>query len=103
MTTQEILVKYLTDMHALEKHLEQPLKTQSDDADFGEFPEAHALVRRLQLRTQNAVGALEIVLLQHGYHVQIGAGVRAALEVFLDRQPAAAGDLGGGDAALACG
>ena len=37
------------------------------------------------------LGALEIVLLQHGHHLQIGAGVRAALEIFLDRQPAVAG------------
>jgi aspartate aminotransferase-like enzyme len=37
------------------------------------------------------LGALEIVLLQNGHHLQIGAGVRAALEIFLDRQPAGAG------------
>jgi len=66
MTTQQILVKYLSDMLALEKHLDQPLKAQADDADFGEFPEAHVLVRRLQTRTQNAVGALEIVLKEMG-------------------------------------
>ena len=36
-----------------------------------------------------ALGALEIVLLQLGYHLPIGAGVRAALEIFLDREPAA--------------
>lgn len=36
-----------------------------------------------------ALGALEIVLLQLGHHLQIGAGVRAALEIFLDREPAA--------------
>ena len=35
-----------------------------------------------------ALGALEIVLLQLGYHLPIGAGVRAALEVFLDREAA---------------
>lgn len=66
MTTHEILVKYLTDMHALEKHLELPLKAQADDADFGEFPEALVLVQRLQVRTQNAAGALEILLKQMG-------------------------------------
>ena len=38
-----------------------------------------------------AIGALEIVLLQLGHHLQVGAGVRAALEIFLDRQPATAG------------
>ena len=37
-----------------------------------------------------ALGALEIVLLQLGHHLQIGAGVKAALEVFLDREPAIA-------------
>ncbi len=33
-----------------------------------------------------AVGALEMVLLQQGHPLQVGAGVRAALEVFLDSQ-----------------
>jgi aspartate aminotransferase-like enzyme len=37
-----------------------------------------------------ALGALEIVLLQLGHPLQIGAGVRAALEVFLNRVPATA-------------
>jgi aspartate aminotransferase-like enzyme len=35
-----------------------------------------------------ALGALEIVLLQQGHHLQIGSGVKAALEVFLDKEPA---------------
>ena len=38
-----------------------------------------------------AIGALEIVLLHLGHHLQVGAGVRAALEVFLDREAATAG------------
>jgi len=38
-----------------------------------------------------ALGALEISLLQLGHVLHVGAGVRAALEVFLDRQPATAG------------
>ena len=33
-----------------------------------------------------AIGALEIVLLQQGHPLQIGAGVRAALEVFLGKE-----------------
>lgn len=60
MTTQETLVKYLTDMYSLEKHLLQPLKAQADDADFGSFPEARSLVQQLHLRTENAINALEI-------------------------------------------
>jgi len=62
MTTKETLLKYLTDMHALESHLAQPLKNQSDDANFGEYPEALILVRRLHTRTENAIGSLEILI-----------------------------------------
>jgi hypothetical protein len=62
MTTKETLLKYLTDMHALESHLAQPLKSQADDADFGEYPEALELVRRLHTRTENAIGSLEILI-----------------------------------------
>ena len=36
-----------------------------------------------------AVGALEIVLLGQGHQLQVGAGVRAALEVFLEAQAGA--------------
>jgi ferritin-like metal-binding protein YciE len=66
MTTKEILLKYLTDMYALEKHLVQPLKAQADDADFGPYPEAHALVQKLHLRTENAINALEIQIKELG-------------------------------------
>lgn len=60
MTTQEILVKYLTDMYSLEKHLLLPLKSQASDEDFGAFPEARSLVQQLHLRTENSINALEI-------------------------------------------
>ncbi len=66
MTTKETLVKYLTDMHALEKHVAQPIKSQADDADFGEFPEARQLVQRIEVRTQSAISALEILIKQFG-------------------------------------
>jgi ferritin-like metal-binding protein YciE len=66
MTTKETLVKYLTDMHALEKHVEQPLKAQAEDADFGEFPDARQLVQRIDLRTQTAITSLEIQIKQFG-------------------------------------
>jgi hypothetical protein len=66
MTTKETLLKYLTDMHALESHLAQPLKGQADDDDFGEYPEARELVRRLQLRTENAISSLEILIKDFG-------------------------------------
>jgi ferritin-like metal-binding protein YciE len=62
MTTKETLLKYLTDMHALESHLAQPLKSQANDADFGAYPEALELVRRLEIRTANATGSLEILI-----------------------------------------
>jgi ferritin-like metal-binding protein YciE len=66
MTTKETLIKYLTDMHALESHLAQPLKSQADDADFGEYPEALELIRRLQTRTDTAIGSLEILIEELG-------------------------------------
>lgn len=72
MTNQEILVKYLTDMYALEKHLLQPLKAQADDADFGAFPEARSLVQQLHLRTENAIAALEIQIKELGGDARSG-------------------------------
>jgi ferritin-like metal-binding protein YciE len=59
MTTQETLVKYLTDMYSLEKHLQQPLKAQANDADFGPYPEARTLVQKIEMRTEQALVALE--------------------------------------------
>jgi ferritin-like metal-binding protein YciE len=62
MTTKETLLKYLTDMHALESHLAQPLKSQADDADFNNYPEALELIRRLHTRTENALESLEVLI-----------------------------------------
>ncbi len=70
MTTKETLVKYLTDMHALEKHVAQPLKAQAADADFGEFPDARQLVQRIDLRTQTAITSLEILIKEFGGDVR---------------------------------
>ncbi|MDQ2872509.1 MAG: hypothetical protein M3R35_05225, partial [Candidatus Eremiobacteraeota bacterium] len=39
-----------------------------------------------------AVGAIEIALLEHDIHVHAGAGVQAALRVFLDMEPGAKPD-----------
>jgi ferritin-like metal-binding protein YciE len=80
MTTKDILLKYLTDMYALEKHLLQPLKAQADDADFSPYPEARALVQKLHLRTENAVNSLEIQIKELGGDARGGfkAAVTAA-------------------------
>ena len=80
MTTKETLLKYLTDMHALEKHVAQPLKAQCEDADFGEFPDARGLVQRIDMRTQTALTSLEIVIRDLGgqTHTEFKAVVTAA-------------------------
>jgi ferritin-like metal-binding protein YciE len=66
MTTQETLVKYLTDMYALESHLAQPLKSQDTDEDFGPYPAAKALVGRSLARTENAMSMLESLVTEMG-------------------------------------
>jgi ferritin-like metal-binding protein YciE len=59
MTTQETLVKYTSDMYALEKHLAQPLESQAKDEDFAPYPEAQALIRRILGSTQAAIVDLD--------------------------------------------
>ena len=59
MTKQETLVKYLTDMHALENHLVQPLKSQAKDPDFNAYPAAQTFVQRMLNRSEGAVAKLE--------------------------------------------
>ena len=66
MTTQETLVKYLTDMHALENHVIQPLKSQAKDDDFQGYPEARAIVQRTLERAENAVAMLEKLVEEMG-------------------------------------
>jgi ferritin-like metal-binding protein YciE len=66
MTTQETLVKYLTDMYALENHILQPLKSQTKDDDFGAYPGARALVQRTRARSENAVSMLENLVKEMG-------------------------------------
>ncbi len=46
-------------MYALEEHLAQPLKSQVDDKDFERYPIAHALVRSMLTRTDEAMVELE--------------------------------------------
>ncbi len=46
-----------------------------------------------------AIGALEIALLEHDIYVHAGAGVQAALRVFLDLEPGAKPDGAPGTAA----
>jgi ferritin-like metal-binding protein YciE len=72
MTTQETLVKYLTDMYALEKHLQQPLKAQANDADFGPYPEAKALAQKIEMRAGQAASALEAQIKEFGGDARSG-------------------------------
>jgi ferritin-like metal-binding protein YciE len=66
MTNQETLAKYLTDMHALESHLAQPLKSQAKDEDFMAYPTAQVLVGRMLARTENSIALLEDLVKQQG-------------------------------------
>jgi ferritin-like metal-binding protein YciE len=66
MTTQETLVKYLTDMYALESHLVQPLKSQAKDADIEPYPQARVLVQKMLARAENAQWALESLIKEMG-------------------------------------
>jgi ferritin-like metal-binding protein YciE len=59
MTNDETLVKYLSDMYALESHVAHPVKTQAEDKDFTPYPQAHALVKRIYSRTESAMNELE--------------------------------------------
>jgi ferritin-like metal-binding protein YciE len=66
MTNQETLIKYLTDMHALESHIVQPLKSQIKDDDFNAYPAAKALVQQMLTRTEKSVTALENLVKEMG-------------------------------------
>jgi ferritin-like metal-binding protein YciE len=59
MTTQETLLKYVTDMHALENHILQPLKSQTKDNDFKAYPEAQTLIQRIASSTEASITTLE--------------------------------------------
>ena len=74
MTNEQTIVKYLTDMYALEEHIAQPLKSQAKDDDFQPFPEAKALVQRILASTEGAQIALESL------SKAMGADVRGSLK-----------------------
>ena len=77
MTTQETLVKYLSDMYALEAHLEQPLKSQAKDEDFSPYPQAQSLVREILARTETAQAELEAMAKSLGGDAR--SGIKAAV------------------------
>jgi ferritin-like metal-binding protein YciE len=59
MTNNETLVKYLSDMYALESHIAHPVKSQAEDKDFAPYPQAQALVKRIHTQTVSAMNELE--------------------------------------------
>jgi hypothetical protein len=77
MTTQETLVKYLSDMYALEEHIAQPLKSQAKDEDFEPYPEASALVAKMLARTESAMTELETV--SKGLGGDARSGIKSAV------------------------
>jgi ferritin-like metal-binding protein YciE len=87
MTTQETIVKYISDMYALEEHIAQPLKSQAKDEDFSPYPEARALVTRILSSTEKALVQLETMAKGMGGDARSGiksavtaaAGVAAAV------------------------
>ena len=66
MNNQETIVKYLTDIYALEEHLAQPLKSQATDKDFMAFPQAQALVQRIFASSQSASQGVEALVKAFG-------------------------------------
>ncbi len=66
MTNEETIVKYLTDIYALEEHLAQPLKSQATDKDFAAFPQAQALVQRILSSCNSASNGVEALVKSFG-------------------------------------
>ena len=66
MTNQETIVKYLTDIYALEEHIAQPLKNQATDKDFAVFPQAQMLVQRILASSNSASNGVEALVKTFG-------------------------------------
>lgn len=66
--TQHSLATYVSDMLALEEHIRVPLGTQRNDRDFGEYPDAGALVERIYALCDGHVTALKSMLQTLGGH-----------------------------------
>ena len=77
MTTQETLVKYISDIYALEEHILQPVKSQAKDDDFTPFPEAKALVTRIASSTETTITQLEA--LAKGLGGEARSGIKSAV------------------------
>ena len=65
---QHSLATYVSDMLALERHIEKPFHTQMDDGDFNDYTNAKALVIRLDQMAHRHCDALERALDRLGGH-----------------------------------
>jgi|SRR5579884_1002518 len=66
--TEHTLATYVSDMLALEQHVRVPFETQMRDADMQNYPNADALVRRLNDLSNTHIQSLEAALHAFGGH-----------------------------------
>ncbi len=65
---QHSLATYVSDMLAVERHIQTPFQTQRNDGDFSEYAEARALLGRLCDTTQRHIDELKQCLDDLGGH-----------------------------------
>jgi ferritin-like metal-binding protein YciE len=56
---QDTLQQYVSDMLAVERHILQPLETQSKDPRLESYPDAHRVVRQAEAMARNHIRGLE--------------------------------------------
>ena len=75
------LQTYVSDMLALEQHIDQPLKRQLGMSDFNTYPEAKTCVSQISALTESHTTALKQCLEQLGGHE--ASGVKSAISGLL--------------------
>lgn len=65
---QHSLATYVSDMLALEEHIQKPFDTQLNDGDFAKYAEAKQIATRLSALAQKHVAALKEALDELGGH-----------------------------------
>src|ERR1700730_10274809 len=75
------LTTYVSDMLALERHIEQPLKRQLTMEDTSKYPEAKTVIAQIASLTESHVRALEQCLKALGGHE--ASGVKSAWSTLL--------------------
>ena len=75
------LTTYVSDMLALERHIEQPVKRQLSMQDTNKYPEAKTVIAQIASLTESHARALELCLKQLGGHE--ASGVKSAWSTLL--------------------